>query len=319
MKNLNRINLGGLRAVESVARLGTLALAADELGVTPGAVSQQIQKTEAILGAPLFQRHPKGLKPTARCETLLPHLTRGMSELSEAVNIAERRPSDTLVISVAPVFAAKWLVWRLSDFSAGHPDIRIRIDASPALVDPNTSDLDACIRVGQGRWPGVTATKIVDQWAFPVCTDGIARQLTEPKDLASVPIIRDPDAMFGWSVWLGPHGLSQDILPDGPVFSDASLCLDAAIAGQGVFLAWDSLAFDALTSGRLVKPFPEKYRTGISYWFVVGAHRRQAKSLRAFESWLTARMNSECCPGHYLGSLPDRGRAVRAGTDRPPA
>jgi len=295
MKNLNRIHLGGLRAVEAVARLGNLAKAAAELGVTTGAVSQQVQKTEAVLGSQLFVRHPKGLKPTPRCERLLPHLSRGMSELSEAVRIAEYSESDTLVVSVAPVLAAKWLVWRLSDFSARHPDIRVRIDATPAMVDPNTTDVDICIRVGRGDWPGVTVTKIVDQWAFPVCNRAIAARLKEPRDLASVPIIRDPGQMFGWSTWLEPNGLGEEILGDGPVFSDASLCLDAAVDGQGVFLAWDPLAFDAIQSGRLVIPFPGRYRTGFSYWLVVSDHRRKSQSVRAFEAWLAGRMKSENC------------------------
>lgn len=301
MKNLNRVHLGGLRAVEAVARLGNLANAAAELGVTAGAVSQQLQKTEAILGAHLFVRHPKGLKPTPRCERLLPHLTRGMSELSEAVRIAEHRQSDTLVVSVAPVLAAKWLVWRLSDFSTKHPDIHIRIDATPAMVDPNTSDVDLCIRVGRGGWPDVAATKIVDQWAFPVCSQAVAERLNAPGDLASVPIIRDPGEMFGWSTWLEPNGLSEDILKDGPVYSDASLCLDAAIDGQGVFLAWDSLAFDAVQSGRLVIPFPGRYRTNMSYWLVVSDRRRKSQSVRAFEVWLADRMKSENCL-HSAGS-----------------
>jgi DNA-binding transcriptional LysR family regulator len=300
MKNLNRINIGGLRAVEAAARTGHLANAAAELGVTPGAVSQQIIKAEQIIGRKLFVRRPKGLEMTPICREMLPKLTLGMSELSRALDIAEGRDTGVLVVSTAPVFAAKWLVWRLSEFNARHPGIRVRIDASVGLVDPNASDVDVCIRVGRGEWAEVEATRLVDQRVFPVCNAKIAESLTNPEDLASVPIIRDQGEMFPWSVWLGPNGLKEDMLGSGPVFSDASLCVDAAIAGQGVFLGWDTLAVDAISSKRLVAPFPGRFRNGLAYWFVVGKGRRKKGSLEAFEKWLIERMNSECCPGMYL-------------------
>jgi LysR family transcriptional regulator, glycine cleavage system transcriptional activator len=294
MKNLNRINLGGLRAIEAVARLGNLAKAAEELGVTPGAVSQQLLKAELNLGSQLFLRHPKGLSPTLRCEELLPHLALGMLELSKAVAIAGRQHSDVLVVSVAPVFASKWLVWRIGDFSAQHPDIGIRLDATNALVDPNSSDVDICIRVGRGDWPNMVSTKVMDQLVFPVCSPEIAAGLNDPQDLASVPIIRDQSAMFGWSTWLGPTGLDDAILGKGPVFSDASLCLDAAVAGLGVFLGWDSLAQDALKSGRLVAPFHGKFPSGFAFWLVEGQSKRKTRSVCTFETWLSDRLRQDC-------------------------
>ena len=300
MRNLNRINLGGLRAIEAVARTGNLASAAEEMGVTVGAVSQQLQKVERLLGRPMFRRTAKGLQPTERCEDLLPRLTRGMSDLSAAVDIAQREVANALTISVPPVFAAKWLVWRLGEFSAEHPEVRVRIDASSIMTDPNTADVDACIRVGKGDWTGVRLVRLVDQRAFPVCSPELAGKLKSPKDLAIVPIIRDKGQMFDWTTWLGPNELAEEILGAGPVFSDASLCLDAAIAGQGVFLAWEALAFDSLKSGRLVAPFPGRFRTGYAYWLVLGENAKPAKSLEKFESWLVRRMNSECCPGHFF-------------------
>ena len=300
MRNLNRINLGGLRAIEAVARTGNLAGAAEEMGVTVGAVSQQLQKIEGLLGRPMFLRTPQGMQPTERCEKLLPRLARGMSDLSAAVDIARREHADVLTISAPPVFAAKWLVWRLGEFSSEHPDVRVRIDASATMADPNTSDVDACIRVGKGNWNGVRLVRLMDQRIFPVCSPALADALKSPRDLSKVQIIRDRGQMFEWSTWLGPNGLTEEILGEGPVFSDASLCLDAAIAAQGVFLAWEALAFDALKSGRLVAPFPGRFRTGNAFWLVVGEDTKPSKSLAKFETWLVKRMNSECCPGHFL-------------------
>lgn len=304
MKNLNRTSLGGLRAIEAAGRLGSLRAAADEIGVTIGAVSQQIQKTEQQLGRTLFERRPKGLTLTAHGEAVMRHLTTGMSELSAAVALAERRAEDTLTVSVAPVFAGKWLVWRLKDFHRRHPGIRIRVDATIALVDPNTTDVDVCIRVGKGPYPDVDAARLVDVRIFPVCSPSLAKRLRSPADLANVPIVVDGGRMFSWDVWLGPNGLDSSILEEGPTFSDGSLCLDAAVAGQGVFLAWETLAADAIRMGRVVAPFPGRYPTGHAYWFVTGRHRPKTRAVRAFETWLREQLDitmADQPPGNPVG------------------
>ncbi len=286
MKNLNTLHLNGLRAVEAVGRLGSLRAAADELSVTVGAVSQQVQKTETQLGKPLFIRDPKGLRLTALGEDVLVRLTAGMAELSAGVALARNEGETVLTVSTAPVFAGKWLVWRLNRFHEAHPNISIRIDANSHMVDPDLSDVDVCIRVGQGGWRDVKADKILDHKVFPVCSPGTAETLSDPGDMAKVPIIRDPLAMFGWDSWLRPNGLNDDILGDGPVYSDASMCLDAAIAGQGIFLAWETLANDAIRMGRLVAPFPGRHLTGLSYWFVTGRRAERTRKVRAFRAWL---------------------------------
>jgi LysR family transcriptional regulator, glycine cleavage system transcriptional activator len=292
MRNLNRYHLNGLRALEAAGRLGSLRAAADELGVTVGAVSQQILKAEGQFGRPVFERHPKGLRPTPFGHEVLNSLSAGFAEISAAIASAERRRDGVLTVSVAPVFASKWLVWRLQRFHDRFPDIRVRIDANVALADPNTSDVDVCIRVGRGNWPNVRMEKLIDQHVFPVCSPLLAERLRKPADLAAVPIIREPTPMFGWDAWLMPNGLGETILGDGPVFSDASLCLDAAVAGQGAFLAWETLACDAIAFGRLTAPFPDRYATGISYWFVTPRSTPPTRVVSAFRDWLRAELET---------------------------
>jgi len=286
MKNLNRIHLAGLRAVEAVGRLGSLKAAAEELGVTLGAVSQQVQKTEQQLGFALFERRGRGLHPTGPGEAVLRQLTVGMSALSAAVAMTERRRDDGLTVSVAPVFAGKWLVWHLKDFARAHPDIRVRVEATVDLVDPNFSDVDLCIRVGKGPYPGLHAEKLLAQKIFPVCSPAVAETLKDPADIARVPIIRDRGQMFSWRTWLEPNGLDERLLGDGPVFSDGALCLDAAIAGQGLFLAWETLAHHALQVGQVVAPFPGRYQTGFFYWLLSGRTRAKTRPMEAFGSWI---------------------------------
>jgi len=286
MNALSGIHLNGLRAIEVVLRKQGLKEAAEELGVTPGAVSQQINKAEAQLGCRLFKRTPNGLKPTKLGIEVAAHLNEGFQSLAHGVALAKERPSKSVTIAVPPIFAGKWLVWRLHRFNNTHPDIRVRIDASVDLVDPNTNEADACIRVGAGDWPGVDLERLFAQRVFPVCAPVFAPQLQSLGDLLQVPIIRDTRAMFSWNTWLTPNGMDEAQLTDGPEFSDAALCLDAAIAGQGVFLAWETLAQDALAAGRLVSPFPGRFPTGISYWFVEARGRRRTPQVEKFRTWL---------------------------------
>src|SRR5690554_2003205 len=168
MRELNRVHLNGLRAIEVVGRNGSLQKAAAELGVSVGAVSQQIIKAERQLGRALFERTPRGLVPTVFGNAVLPRLRAGFREIEAALAVLRADDETTLVISVAPVFASKWLVPRLARFSRLHPDIRVRLDASVELVDPDASDIDLAIRVGAGNWPGIRASFLMAQEVFPV-------------------------------------------------------------------------------------------------------------------------------------------------------
>jgi len=288
MQNLNRIHLNGLRALESVGRLGSLQRAADELGVSPGAVSQHIIKAEAQLGRAVFDRTQRGLKPTEFGARFLDRLTAGFRALDDAVASSRRHADDLLTISVAPVFASKWLVPRLSRYSRLNPGVQVRLDASVALVDPDTSDVDIAIRVGDGNWPDVKKEFLLAQEIFPVCAPDMAAGLREPADLLKVPVVRDANSNLSWNTWLSHCGLSEDQLQPGNSFTDASLALDAAIAGQGVMLAWPTLAEYALSVGTLVAPFPYRARTGYAYWLITSATRREDRKVRAFKDWMKA-------------------------------
>lgn len=288
MQHLNRVHLNGLRALEATGRLGSLQAAANELGVSPGAVSQQVIKAEAQLGRPVFDRTSRGLKPTGFGARFLERLTAGFRTLDEAVATSRRHADDILTISVAPVLASKWLVPRLSAYSRLNPGIQVRLDASIALVDPDASDIDIAIRVGDGNWPGVRKEFLLEQEIFPVCAPDIAARLRTPADLLDVPVVRDANSNLSWNDWLRPFGLDESRMKQGNSFTDASLALDAAIAGQGVMLAWQTLAEYALTVGTLVAPFPQRATTGQSYWLITSATRREDRKIRSFKEWMRA-------------------------------
>ena len=277
MKNLN---------LEAVARLGSLQAAAEEFGVSVGAVSQQIIKAEAQLGQSVFHRLPKGMVPVDAVRPMLARLTDGFHSLSEAVEIGRRRDDTLLTISVAPVFAARFLVHRLDRFSALHPDIRLRIEATTTMADFVTDGVDLAIRVGAGKWPGVDAQLLLPQLVFPVCAPGLAERLKQPSDILEMPAIIDGRGMFSWDVWLDAAGVAPAPLNVRHVFNEASLCLDATMAGEGVMLAWQSLAAYALEQGRLVEPFSIRAATGFGHYFVTRAGSRPPPKVKAFHDWL---------------------------------
>lgn len=290
MKTLNRVHLNGLRAAEAVGRLGGLPAAAAELGVTAGAVSQHVARLERQLGRTLFERSGRGMRSTAAAAPILAQLTRGMGELEAAVSRALRSEADTLTLSVAPVFAAKWLVPRLVRFGRLRPGVRVRLEATTAFADPDRDDVDLAIRVGTGDWPGVAARHLLHHELFPVAAPALAATLKTPQDLLGAPIVRDVNSPHSWSVWLAPFGIDPAALPEGPGFTDAALALDAVIAGQGVMLAWNTLAQDALADGRLVAPFAHRARSGLGYWLVSSATRRPTPAMRAFADWLVGEL-----------------------------
>lgn len=296
MKNLNSVHLNGLRALEAVGRLGSLQAAADELGVSVGAVSQQVIKAEAQLGQVIFERTARGMIATEAGRPVLAALDEGFSRLSQAVSIASRKDDTILTISVAPVFAARWLVHRLHRFAERYPDIKLRLDATTNLVNPAISDVDIGIRVGAGKWPDVKAELLLEQEVFPVCSPEMAANLKQPADILALPAIIDGLAMFSWEVWMREAGLSGSTLSTRHVFNDASLCLDAAIAGQGVMLAWQTLAAFALAEGRLAAPFGIRAKTGFGHYFVTAEGAREPKKVKDFKAWIREEMAVTLAP-----------------------
>lgn len=283
---LNRVHLNGLRAVETVARLGSLAAAAAELNVSVSAVSQQIKRAEKQLGQALFERTPAGLVLTEFGTVFTARLSAGFRELVQAVALADEATECTLVVSVAPAFASKWLLPRLSRHFARHPNVLLRIDASARIADLDHSDIDIAIRLGDGKWPGGRAELLLAQEVFPVCAPSIAAKLKSIEDLAQTCAITDERAMISWDSWFEAAGVEPVTFQKGARFTDPMLCLESAIAGHGVMLAWQLLTADALADGRLVAPFGVRAESGLGYWLVTSATKSESRKVRDFKAWI---------------------------------
>jgi LysR family glycine cleavage system transcriptional activator len=286
MDRLGKVHLNGLRAIETVARLGTLQKAADELGVSPSAVSQLVNRAEKQIGRPVFERTRTGLVATEFGGRFCERLTTAFRELSGAMALAEDAADKRLIVSVAPAFAARWLVPRLGGFYAAHPEIMLRIDASTRLADLDHSDIDVGIRMGDGSWPDVRAKLLFTQCIFPVCAPHIAARLKRVEDLANEWVIREEAGMVDWRRWFARAGVSGVTPMQGASFTDPNLCLEAAIGGQGVMLASQLLAADALADGRLVAPFGITADSGFCYYLVTSASRKPSRKVAAFAKWL---------------------------------
>lgn len=289
--------LNALRAVEVSARRSSFRLAAEELGVTPAAISQQVRGLERQLGIALFHRRVRSLELTDAGRAALPHLTDGFERLLagvEAMRLADRL--DFLTVSVAPSFGARWLVPRLERLRDAHPEFEVRIDAKDALANFAADGVDVAVRYGRGPYPPLVVECLMGVNAFPVCSPALlaARApLERPADLAGWPLLHAsgaeaPDAAPGWPMWLRAAGADGVDPGPGPRFGSDSMLVEAALAGQGVALASDALAGDALAAGRLVRPFqPALFeQTAFCYHLVYPERHRTTAKVQAFRDWL---------------------------------
>ena len=283
------IALNALHAIEIVARTGALKPAADELGVTIGAVSQHLRRAEARLGVELFERTPQGLRPTAELAAARPLLSGGFAALLDATRALRRADDSILTLTLGSVFASRWLIRRLPHFLAAHPDIEFRMIATAKTVDLARNDVDCAIRFGDGHWSDVRIEPLGCTLFRPVAAPDLAAGLRTPADLVHAPVIEDTGTMLSWPAWFTAAGLDMPV-PGGPRYSDPSLAFDAAIAGQGVLLAVDRMSEDAVAEGRLVRPFDVGASNGFDYWFITSSLRRMPRKVALFRDWLFAEL-----------------------------
>lgn len=288
--------LNALRAFEAAARHLNFSRAADELSVTPGAVSQQIQNLEDYVGAALFKRTPKGLLLTDAAQTALPALREAFDRLAEAASLLTAAVDGRrLTLTAAPSFAAKWLVPRLGRFEEAHPHVDVWLSADMELVDFAAGEVDLAIRYGSGRYPGLEAVRLMNETVIPVASPDLiaANPLLDPSDLSHHVLLHDgsPDADDScpdWSMWLAARTVKGVDGNRGPRFNQSSLVIEAAVGGRGVALAKRTLAQDDLDAGRLVAPLQIATAVDFAYHVVHPKAKGRLPQVKAFVSWITA-------------------------------
>jgi LysR family glycine cleavage system transcriptional activator len=293
--------LNALRAFEAAGRHLSVTRAADELSVTAAAVSHQVKTLEDYLEVRLFRRTGNSLFLTDAGQALLPGLRAGFAEIERAmITLREHDLRGTLVLSVAPVFATKWLIPRLDGFHAAHPDIDVRISTTLELADFESDGIDAAIRVGRGRYPGLVAHRLFGETVVPMCSPALLERdppLAVPEDLRHQVLLHfdwpaQEQVTPDWATWLRETGITGIDATRGPRFTQPDYAMQAAIAGAGVVLGWRSLAQADLDSGRLTIPFDLPLQMDVAFYLVYPERSAERPKLARFREWLLSQINS---------------------------
>ncbi|NWA45801.1 transcriptional regulator GcvA [Pseudomonas reactans] len=299
------MHLNALRAFEAAARHQSFSAAANELHVTSAAVGQQVRTLEAWLGVSLFNRAASGharLVPTDVAREALPDIREGFDRLRIGLaRLKEGSLSTGLTVTVSPAFAAKWLLPRIEDFQRAHPQTDVLLDTNLRPVDFIAEGMDIGVRYGVGHWPGLTATKLMDEEMYPVCApnyplleDGqmSTHRLAEATLIHDLSMVGDPNYPT-WRTWLDASGFPGVNAEHGLRINNSAAVLQAAVDGQGLALGRSVMLRDDLEAGRLIRPFGETSRPLAFAYYIV--HRPEVADLakiKAFREWLLAQASA---------------------------
>ena len=298
--------LNALRAFEAAARHLSFKKAAQELHVTPGAVSHQVKLLEEHLGVALFKRLTRALELTTEAHAMLPKVREGLDALHAAVaRVKDRGDVRSLTVVAPPNFATRWLMPRLSRFTEAHPELELHVASRQAMVDTMADgslvvpevDNDApvaMVRFGTGHYPGARVQPVFNAVYVPVCSPRLMKgphALRTPQDLRHHTLIHDASvveegARPSWNDWLQSVGVTDIDATRGPHFGDAALALAAAIEGMGVTLAMKPLVDTEIEARRLVVPFDISAPTSYSYYLVTPEAGSENRALTSFSEWL---------------------------------
>lgn len=284
------VSLPALRAFVEVGRHGSVKGAAGELGVTPGAVSQQIKMLEGQLGVSLFERGNREIRLTREGLLLYGNLAPGFRQIDDALHaFTERRPGpDTLVVSTTPSFAACWLAERIGRFTRVHPGIELRLETSEQVMDLRAMGIDLAIRHGSGRWPSLEVTPLFPTRLVMVAAPGILLDgpLAMSEDCLRYPLLHDRNRA-DWLTWLSALGVMP---PRGALkglsYADDALLIQAAAAGQGLALVRDVSAFDDLAMGKIVLATQATVPLPDGYFVVTRPQSARTRKVEIFRRWL---------------------------------
>jgi len=283
--------LNAVRAFEAVARRLSITIAATELHVTPGAVSRQIRTLEDALGIQLLVRGHRQITLTRAGEDYYRAVTKAMDGLREAtVRLTRRTRRTQLKVRAYTTFAMRWLIPRLSSFHAANAGIEVLLTASLDEVDFRREDIDGAIRLGDGKWSGANAYRLVPNILLPVCSPALAKQVRKPADLQRQVLLHSIARPEDWGFWLASTGADKLVdARSGMTYQSSAMAYMAALEGQGFAIAQRFLVEDDLTSGKLVAPFRQAVDMGdFTYYLLTPADRAESTSMATFRAWLLA-------------------------------
>jgi len=288
-RSLSASPLRALQAFGAVARAGSVVSAAEELAVTPSAISHLVRQLERRLGAVLFTRKGRGLILTPDGERLAAAVGPALVTIDDALSGFARRGAE-LRISMLSSFAVHWLIPRLSRFQAQHPNIELLLSTSIRIVDLTAESFDCAIRLGRGGWPDVMADELYREELVAACSPHwlAARRIRSPRDLVGAKLLHARARRQDWGHWFAAAGITDFKVGGGPVFETRALAIQAAIAQMGVLVVDPRFIEAELAAGQLAMPFPLRVALDSAYWLVWRPGRETARPVAAFRRWLAA-------------------------------
>lgn len=305
------INIRATEYFESVARLGTVTKAAEELGVSPSAVSQQLRTLEEQFGVKLFRREKRRLVLTLDGDRLFQTTTQAFSAIRNARGaIARQRDTRNLTVRVSPSFGVRWLGPRIADFAAENEDWNIRIDATPDFTAFDTEVVDFDLRYGLGGWTGLTVNKVMHDLVLPLCSPEYLASLREVSDdpseqIKAARLIDSVKMLYRWDLWLASNKVEIEDLTYPFRFDRSSMSIELAKQGGGLALDSVTLCLPELQRGELV-PFSTDFEVidFPAYWFVCPPRHFNRRIVSRFSTWLQTRASEhETTARDLLASL----------------
>lgn len=283
--------LNQLKDFEAAGRLLSIQAAAEELHVTPAAISRQVKALESYLGVQLFVRDHRAVRLTVEGERYLAGITEGLNQIRKATQtLSGNGARRTLKIRAYTTFSMKWLIPRLSSFHLLHPDIEVRLTTSLETVDFAREDIDAAVRLGLDGCQGLAADWLVPNELVPVCSpDFLARHaaLADPRALANATLLHSLARPDDWHKWLRAAGVKQVDGYRGLKYESSVMIYQAAIEGHGMAIAQRVLVTDDLASGRLIMPFQFVLdEADYTYYLVYPKAQAYSAEFEIFRDWI---------------------------------
>lgn len=279
--------LNALRHFEAAGRLSSFKAAAQELNLTPSAVSHGVQTLEQWLGVDLFLRGNRTLALTEAGRVYLPQVRAILESIVKASDsVPGRKPTGKLAVSVPPTFGIRWLLPRLARFKEAHPEIEVSVDTNHRLVEIPRDGVDVAIRMGRGDWPGLKATCLVHEKLVPVCAPRLAAAIVSPADLATSTLLHVVDASEDWHAWSALAGVELPGPAHGLRFDTIQMALEAAAAGLGIAIGRLPLVEPELADGKLVTVLGPPQDCATGYWLVTGADSPPRPEVARFYAWI---------------------------------
>ena len=296
--------LNAVRAFEAVGRLGSVKLAAQELFVTPGAVSRQLAMLEEFVGVALFVRSHRRVALTDSGKSYFDSVSEGLLKVRNATEeIKASKGRDRLRLWCSMTFGVRWLVPRLPVFRAAHPTRDLVFATSLGPIEFGANATDVAIRIGRGDWPGCVTHRLLGIDLIPVCSPSLLSShgpLLHAQDLANVTLLQSAARPNYWRMWLAEAGVSGVDADRGITFDSVSLAYQMAIDGAGVAMGQLALVRGDIAAGRLVAPFDLCVDSGQAFYLIYPNRLDSDPFVASLRDWLLAEARADASSGSAL-------------------